>query len=91
MSLIPIRCYTCGGVICIFWNSYQEKITQGQSSTQALDELRVSRPCCRIMLISHVDLSDTMIKQHAMAKDYQKKMEKLADDTRHLAIFTEKE
>ncbi len=43
------------------------------------------------MLISHVDLSDTMIKQHAMAKDYQKKMEKLADDTRHLAIFTEKE
>lgn len=56
--IIPVRCFSCGKPIGHLWQDYQEKAKKGQGK-QALDQLGVSRYCCRSQLLGHVDLIDT--------------------------------
>ena len=51
----PIRCFTCGAPIGDLYEKYIEKLKEKKISKQALDELGVTRYCCRRMFISHVD------------------------------------
>lgn len=55
--LIPIRCFTCGSVISAKWDEYKRRTDEGERSKQVLDDLKVTRYCCRQMLISSVDLT----------------------------------
>jgi DNA-directed RNA polymerase subunit N len=65
--IIPIRCFTCGKVISQEYEEfkkrfdiYQKSIDAGEAPKETpkeiLDELGVTRYCCRRMIISHVDL-----------------------------------
>lgn len=60
--IIPIRCFTCHKVIANKWETYQELLKKGYSEADALDALKMMRPCCRRMFLSHVDIIDTLIK-----------------------------
>jgi len=54
--LIPVRCFTCGKVIGNLWTKYQELIEQEYSENEALNQLGLSRYCCRRMLLTHIDI-----------------------------------
>ncbi len=56
--IIPVRCFSCGKPIGQLWQSYQEKSKKGGAG-KAMDELGVSRYCCRSQMLGHVDLVDT--------------------------------
>ena len=64
--LIPVRCFTCGKVVGNKWDSYVKKLQDGTDETAALNELGLTRPCCRRMLLTHVDLLDRLLKFNAM-------------------------
>jgi DNA-directed RNA polymerase subunit N (RpoN/RPB10) len=70
--IIPIRCYTCNKILAGKWPVYVEKVRENggdpkeleylQSTTiktasgKALDDLDLTRPCCRALFLGHVNL-----------------------------------
>ena len=54
--LIPVRCFSCGIVIADRWNKYKELVEEGKTVEEALDEVKLTRYCCRRMYVSHVEL-----------------------------------
>lgn len=63
----PVRCVTCGKPIAQLWETYSTKVDDisedldsGEKFTQIakiLDDLHISRICCRRMFMTHVDIS----------------------------------
>ena len=51
-ELPHIRCITCGKVLADKWNRYTELIESGVRIEDALNQLGLKRPCCRIRLRS---------------------------------------
>lgn len=58
----PIRCFTCGKVIGHFYDKYVEEISNGKDKAAVLNQLGVQKICCRRMFLSHVDITEKMIK-----------------------------
>jgi DNA-directed RNA polymerase subunit N len=56
--IIPIRCFTCGKVIASYYEQYLERKEKGEEPQMILDEMGLSRYCCRRMIIAHIDLID---------------------------------
>ena len=51
-ELPPIRCVTCGKVLADKWKRYNQLIENGVKIEDALNQLGLRRPCCRIRLRS---------------------------------------
>ncbi|MEM2925556.1 MAG: DNA-directed RNA polymerase subunit N [Methanocellales archaeon] len=62
--MIPVRCFTCGKVISSVWDEYKRRTQQGEPPGKVLDELGITRYCCRRMLLSHVELIDAISPYH---------------------------
>ena len=60
--MFPVRCFTCGAVIADVYDKYIEDVKAGKDKEKILNELEVSRYCCRRMFVSGVDITDTLIK-----------------------------
>ena len=56
--MVPVGCFTCGNVVGQYWDTYRERTARGEKPRQVLDELGLTRYCCRRMMLSHVDLLD---------------------------------
>jgi DNA-directed RNA polymerase subunit N len=56
--MVPVRCFTCGNVVGQYWDTYRERTARGEKPRKVLDELGLTRYCCRRMLLSHVYLLD---------------------------------
>ncbi|MFH1450481.1 MAG: DNA-directed RNA polymerase subunit N [archaeon] len=56
--IIPVRCFTCGRPIGSEYEEYKKRVADGEEPSKVLDELNVTRYCCRRMLLSQVDLID---------------------------------
>ena len=70
--IIPIRCYTCNRIVAGKWQPYVDKVksyggdakeleylttaTTKSAAGRALDDLGLTRPCCRALFLGHVDL-----------------------------------
>ena len=54
--IIPVRCFSCGGLIAHKWEEFNEKMDAGSDMKTALDEVGIERYCCRRMYVSHIDL-----------------------------------
>lgn len=59
--IIPVRCFTCGRVLGSDWEKYLQLLGAGKGARAALDDLGLSRYCCRRMILSHVDLIEDII------------------------------
>jgi DNA-directed RNA polymerase subunit N (RpoN/RPB10) len=59
--IIPVRCFTCGKVIGNKWEAYLEKLANSMSEGEAMSELKLTRYCCRRMLLTHVDLIEKLL------------------------------
>ena len=53
--LIPVRCFTCGGLIADKYSEYKERVKSGEGDAEVLDSLGIKRYCCRRMFISSVE------------------------------------
>ena len=53
--LIPVRCFTCGGLIADKYSEYKERIKAGEEDAKVLDSLGIKRYCCRRMFISSIE------------------------------------
>lgn len=56
--LWPVVCFTCGKPLSQYHKTYWEQIKNtNKDSKKILNELGLSRICCRRMIITSVDLS----------------------------------
>ena len=53
--MIPIRCLSCGKHVSAVFDEYNKRVEAGEKSKDVLDDLGLTRYCCRRMLISHVE------------------------------------
>ncbi len=58
--MIPVRCFTCGTVIGEHYEEFDERASDGEDPAAVLDDLGVTRHCCRRMMVSHTDLVDVV-------------------------------
>lgn len=56
--MVPVRCFTCGKVVGEHWEPFETRVESGEPAGEVLDDLGLSRHCCRRMLVSHSDLVD---------------------------------
>ena len=56
--IIPVRCFSCGGLVAHKWEEFNEKTAAGIEVGDALDEVGIERYCCHRMFLSHIDLID---------------------------------
>ncbi len=59
--IIPVRCFSCGKVVGSAYETYRKKVEVGENAAKVLDELGVTRYCCRRMILSHADLIDEIM------------------------------
>lgn len=57
----PVRCFTCGSVIGHLYEQYKSS-AKDKKVDVVLDELGVTRYCCRRMFISHVDIVQNVLR-----------------------------
>ena len=55
--MFPIRCYTCNATIAHKHPDFERARLSGRTAKETLDEMGVTRMCCRRMFLSHVDLT----------------------------------
>ena len=58
--MIPVRCFSCGKVISNYWDEYKRRVNDGEDSAAVMDDLGITRYCCRRMFLSHVELVDVL-------------------------------
>ena len=59
--IIPIKCFTCCKVIGHLWEKYLELI-KTKTKNDALNDLNITRICCRRMILTHVEICDILLK-----------------------------
>ena len=65
--LITVRCFSCGNPVAEYFDAYNEKISsveqggKGDSPAKALDDLGLTRICCRRMILGNVQLVDEIL------------------------------
>jgi DNA-directed RNA polymerase subunit N len=60
--IIPVRCFSCGKVIGDKWEEFNDRVEAGENPSDILDDLDITRYCCRRMLLSHVEIIDDVLK-----------------------------
>ncbi|HII38990.1 TPA: DNA-directed RNA polymerase subunit N [Candidatus Micrarchaeota archaeon] len=59
--IIPVRCFSCGKPVADKFDEYSKKIGEGQTPAKALDEVGMTRYCCRRMFLGQVDLLEEIL------------------------------
>jgi len=60
--IVPVRCFSCGKPIGSKWEEYCKLLKEGKTVKEALDELKLTRFCCRGAIMSHVENIDIIGK-----------------------------
>jgi len=71
--MIPVRCFTCGALIGDKWEDFARRVKNGEMPDKVLDDLGLTRYCCRRMILSNVDVIDEILKYY---ENSYKKVEK---------------
>ena len=53
--LVPIRCFTCGGLIADKFEDFQNRAKSGENPAEILDSLGIKRYCCRRMFLTTLE------------------------------------
>jgi len=73
--IIPVRCFSCGRVVGDKWEPFLRRVQAGEHPSDVLDDLGLTRYCCRRMILSHVEIIDDLIKC-TNAEDASRRAEK---------------
>ncbi len=66
--IIPVRCFTCGKLIADKWEEFARRVKNGEHPKDVLDDLGITRYCCRRMFLSHIEIIDEIIEFHKSEK-----------------------
>ncbi|NLI62741.1 MAG: DNA-directed RNA polymerase subunit N [Methanosarcinaceae archaeon] len=58
--MIPVRCFSCGKVVAAGWEEFKKRTEAGEDKGAVLDDLGITRYCCRRMLLSHIEMIDVI-------------------------------
>lgn len=50
-NYVPVRCYTCARVLGRLQEAYEKSLAEGKTIEQTLDDLKLSRYCCRMRMM----------------------------------------
>ena len=53
--LVPIRCFTCGGLVADKFEDFQNRAKSGENPAEILDLLGIKRYCCRRMFLTTLE------------------------------------
>ncbi len=59
--IIPVRCFTCGKVVASAFPQFVDRTRNGEEPRKVLDDLGLSRYCCRRMVLSNAELIDEVL------------------------------
>lgn len=62
ITIIPIRCMSCGKPIAGLWETYKERVGRGEQPGKVLDDLGLERYCCRALFLTHRDILKKIAK-----------------------------
>ena len=54
--IIPVRCFSCGKVVGHLYAEFKKRTENGEDPKKVLDDLGLTRYCCRSLFVGHVDL-----------------------------------
>lgn len=57
-----IRCFSCGKLLADKYGDFDERVKKGEEPKRVLDDLGVTRYCCRSAMLTNVDLMDELSK-----------------------------
>jgi DNA-directed RNA polymerase subunit N len=60
--MIPVLCFTCGKLIADHWEEFARRVKAGEAPKKILDDMGMTRYCCRRMFISQVDVIDDLLR-----------------------------
>jgi DNA-directed RNA polymerase subunit N len=60
--IIPVRCFTCGKLIGDHWEEFARRVKTGERPKKILDDIGMTRYCCRRMFITQVDVLDDLLR-----------------------------
>lgn len=63
---VPIRCFTCGKIIGHLFEQYSKRQANSEKVPDILQDLGITRYCCRRMFVTHVSLTDEIINYTPM-------------------------
>ena len=66
--MVPIRCFSCGALIADKWGEFADRVSSGEHPKTVLDDLQITRYCCRRMLLSNVEIIDEILKYFDTSK-----------------------
>ena len=70
--IIPVRCFTCGKLIGDKWEEFARRVKGGESPKKVLDDMGLTRYCCRRMLLSHIEIIDEIIEFYEVRRKEEK-------------------
>ncbi len=62
--LPPVRCFTCGAPLGHLWEEYKRRVEAGEDPASVLDDLGVTRYCCRRTLFTSVTYIEQLAAYH---------------------------
>lgn len=60
--IIPVRCMGCGKPIGHLWAEYQKRVGSSEDAGKVLDDVGLTRYCCRATLLGHADMLPEITK-----------------------------
>lgn len=60
ITMIPVRCFTCGKVVSSAYEEFKHRSEAGEDPKKILDDLGMTRYCCRRMLLTHKEIIDDL-------------------------------
>lgn len=61
--LIPVRCFSCGKPISPLWEEFKKRVDEEkEDSKKVLDDLGLTRYCCRAMFLGQEDTLELVNK-----------------------------
>lgn len=60
--IVPVRCFSCGNAVGDYYEEFKKRVSEGESPEKVLDDLGLTRYCCRKTLLTSSDLVDEVMK-----------------------------
>lgn len=69
MSLLPVRCFSCGGMVASKYPRYRRaRVEEKMPERRALDAARLRRACCRALVLGYREHLETRREMAAMLR-----------------------
>jgi len=58
----PIRCFSCGKLLGDKYEQFEERVKKGETPERVLDDLGLTRHCCRSSILTSLDVMGEIAK-----------------------------